>query len=261
MISSRSPRVGPVDPTTRFSSKVDAYVRARPGYPSGLVSWMGVGPGRVVADIGSGTGIFTRQLLDAGAKVIGVEPNGAMRTAAEKQFSGNPDFTSVDGTAESMELPDGAVDRVVAAQAFHWFRPEETRREWARILKSDGEACIAWNDRKVSGPAFFREYEALLVKHGIDYLEVQAAQTDDAAISAFYRGPFEKEIFEHRHVLDWDLLRDRTLSCSYIPDEETPEGKAMLGDLRAMFDRLQQDGKVEMVYETRAYRGRLAPEC
>jgi ubiquinone/menaquinone biosynthesis C-methylase UbiE len=94
-----------------------------------------VGPGRVVADVGPGTGIFTRLLLETGARVIGIEPNGPMRAAAERRILGEPRFESKNGRAEATGLADASVDLVTAAQAFHWFEPSAARAEFVRILR------------------------------------------------------------------------------------------------------------------------------
>ena len=75
----------------------------------------GLAPGQVVADIASGTGIWTRALLENGNSVIGVEPNTEMRQAAERLLAAFPNFTSVAGTAEATTLADGSVDFVTAA--------------------------------------------------------------------------------------------------------------------------------------------------
>ena len=83
-----SDRATSPDPKSRFSSRVDNYIRYRPGYPEALYGFlreeMGSGPGSVVADVGCGTGIFAESLLAAGCSVIGVEPNAEMRGAAER---------------------------------------------------------------------------------------------------------------------------------------------------------------------------------
>ena len=121
------------DPTRRFSNRVDDYVRYRPHYPPGVLDRLREGialtPRTVIADVGSGTGISTELFLQNGNTVFAIEPNPEMRAAAERLLGGRPNFHSVRGTAEATTLPDGSVDCVVAAQAFHWFDPEKTRVE------------------------------------------------------------------------------------------------------------------------------------
>ena len=92
-------------PTERFSDRVAAYVRCRPGYPDAvgatLAAQAGLGRGSVVADVGSGTGILTSLFLRLGCDVFAVEPNAAMRAAAEEQLADMPGFHSIQGTAEA----------------------------------------------------------------------------------------------------------------------------------------------------------------
>src|SRR5690606_2435033 len=113
-----------------FSDRVENYVRYRPGYPAEVVDLLvreaHLSPSSMVADIGSGTGISAEMLLKAGVPVTGVEPNPPMREAAERLLADYPGFTSVDGTAQATTLPDGSMDLILAAQAFHWFAGAET---------------------------------------------------------------------------------------------------------------------------------------
>src|SRR5580704_17335722 len=144
-----------VDPKERFSSRVDDYVRYRPGYPAALYAWLAaegrLDAGSVVVDVGSGTGILSRGLLESGgARVVGVEPNAAMRAAAERSLAGQPRFESVDASAEATGLPAASADLVIAAQAFHWFDPPRARVEFARILRPSGLVALVWNQRSDS---------------------------------------------------------------------------------------------------------------
>src|SRR5882724_7915678 len=124
------------DSTQRFSSRVENYVRYRPGYPSGVAELLrskcGLTSDSIIADIAFGTGIFTKLLLENGNRVFGVEPNAAMREAGEEFLTGYPRFTSVTGTAEATTLPDHGVDFVTAAQAAHWFDLKKARLEFMR---------------------------------------------------------------------------------------------------------------------------------
>src|SRR5260370_1682520 len=123
--------------TSRLSDRVENYVRYRPGYPPEVLRVLerqcGLAPSHVLADIASGTGIWTRNLLENGNSVFGVEPNAEMRRAGERLLAPFSKFTSVAGTAEATTLPDASVDFVSAAQAAHWFDRQRTRRAFVRI--------------------------------------------------------------------------------------------------------------------------------
>src|SRR5882672_3406944 len=121
------------DATSRFSDRVENYIRYRPGYPPGVLQALkaecGLTPGHVLADIASGTGIWTRTLLENGNPVFGVEPNAEMREASERLLAEFPKFTSVAGAAEATTLADHSADFVSAAQAAHWFDRGRARHE------------------------------------------------------------------------------------------------------------------------------------
>jgi ubiquinone/menaquinone biosynthesis C-methylase UbiE len=128
------------DPTKRFSDRVDNYVKYRPGYPGEVITFLqrecDLSDNSVVADIGSGTGIFTKLLLEKGYKVYAVEPNDDMQEAARQYLGSSQDFIPTAGSAEATTLPSSSIDLVVCAQAFHWFNNEKTKTEFKRILKA-----------------------------------------------------------------------------------------------------------------------------
>jgi ubiquinone/menaquinone biosynthesis C-methylase UbiE len=138
------------DPTQRFSSRVENYVKYRPGYPPAILDLLrdkcGLTSASTVADIGSGTGILTGLLLKSGARVFGVEPNPDMRAAGERLLAGQANFTSLAGTAEATTLPAQSVGIITAGQAFHWFDREPTRREFQRILQPGGSSSKPTNN-------------------------------------------------------------------------------------------------------------------
>ena len=73
-----------------FSGKEKNYDKNRPAYPTQLISFLydtiGFSESSVIADIGSGTGIFSKQIEERGSNVICGEPNIEMRQIASEQM-------------------------------------------------------------------------------------------------------------------------------------------------------------------------------
>jgi SAM-dependent methyltransferase len=247
--------------TTRFSDRVENYVRYRPGYPVEVLRTLkqecGLSPEHVVADLASGTGIWTRMLLESGNFVFGVEPNAEMRQAGERLLSDFPQFKSVEGTAEATTLADKSVDFVTAAQAAHWFHRERARREFMRILRPGGWLVLVWNERVTDSTPFLRDYEQLLLTYGTDYAEVRHERTTDAVNEFFDPAPLQARVFPMHQEFDYEGIEGRLLSSSYAPGPGDPKHEPMLRELRQIFDGYAVSGKAVFEYKTRVYFGRL----
>lgn len=251
------------DPTRRFSNRVEDYLRYRPGYPEALLEWLKVSEGVArharVADIGAGTGVSTRLFLEHGHPVIAVEPNADMRQALVQALAGRPGLQVVDGRGEATGLDDASVDLISCATAFHWLEPAPTRREWARILRPGGVACIYWNARVPTLSPFLQGYEELLQRFGTDYGQVARQRPDDAAMQAWfgdgYRGMAE---FPNPQWLDFAGLYGRVRSSSSSPPPEHPDHPRMREALQRLFDDNAQQGRVRFDYLTRAFAGTLS---
>jgi SAM-dependent methyltransferase len=246
--------------TTRFSDRVEDYVKYRPHYPKEILSYLRdhytFGSGWVVADIGSGTGISTELFLHFGNTVFAVEPNLEMRSKAEELLAGYPNFVSVDGTAEASGLPKSSVELIVAGQAFHWFDPVRTRTEFARIARSGAVVALIWNERLILSD-FEREYEELILQYAGDYKTINHKNITDARIGGFFHPrSFRLHSFANEQRFDFDGLKGRLLSSSYIPKEGT-EFAAMIDALKDLFDRHAASGWVRVAYETKVYTGVL----
>lgn len=248
-----------LDPTQRFSERVAEYVRYRPDYPPALMYWLqqhDLAVGGLVADIGAGTGISSKMFLDAGHPVIAVEPNAAMREAAVAWLGQMPGFRAVDGKAEATTLEDASVDLISAAQAFHWFDQQAIRSEWRRILSSQGLVAVYWNSRRLTGTPFLEGYERLLNDFGINYSSVSERYSDDAHMQRWFgTGLRGMARFAHSQRLDYVSLRGRLLSSSYAPQPGHPRFEAMIGGLRALFQRTAINGHVDFDYDTRVFAG------
>jgi SAM-dependent methyltransferase len=247
--------------TSRFSDRVENYVRYRPGYPPEVLQMLknecGLVPSHVVADLASGTGIWTCQLLGNGNPVFGVEPNAEMREAGERLLAGFPKFTSVVGTAEATTLVDHSVNFVTAAQAAHWFDRSRARREFVRILKPGGWLVLLWNERVTDSTAFLRDYEQLLLTYGTDYREIRHERTTDEVNQFFDPAPYEERVFEMRQEFDYTGVEGRLLSSSYAPGPEHPAHAEMLRELQRIFDARSVGRRAAFEYKTRVYFGRL----
>jgi SAM-dependent methyltransferase len=249
------------NPTQRFSSRVDNYVRYRPGYPPELLELLknecDLTPDSLVADIASGTGIFTRMLAENGNRVFGVEPNDEMRRTGERLLESYSGFKSIAGTAEATTLPDHSVDIVTAAQAAHWFDREKARGEFIRILKPGGWLVLLWNERRTDSTPFLREYEHPLLAYGTDYREVRHERTTAEIADFFSPSPFRSSTLEMRQEVNYAGLEGRLLSSSYTPTSDHANYDAMLRQLRRIFDAHQIDDRVSLDYNTLVYYGQL----
>lgn len=254
------------DSTQRFTGRVEDYARYRPAYPSELLDLLrcecGLAEDTVVADVGSGTGILARLLLENGNRVIAVEPNDAMRRAGESLLSGHGRFESVTGTAEATTLPQSSVDLIMAGQAFHWFDPVAAREEFVRVLKPGGKVALVWNDRRKHGTPFQVAYEKLLDTFATDYAEVEHGRKGslENIRSFFAPNPVHTETFGNGQTLDYRGLKGRLLSSSYVPREGQPGHRELLEELEHVFRSHQEDGQVTLEYDTRVYYGLLARE-
>jgi len=245
----------------RFSNRVENYVKYRPGYPNEILevfrAEMNLRPESVVVDVGAGTGISAKIFLENGNAVFGVEPNSAMRAAAEEFLRDFPKFESIDGTAENTNLPAGAVDFVIAAQAFHWFDKEKTRAEFKRILRAGGFAALIWNERQLDTNDFLRDYEKLLKKFGTDYEKVRHDNIEREMLKDFFQTDFSTKTFLNVQTLDFEGLKGRLLSSSYMPANTDPLFEPMIAELQRLFEKYAESGKIKILYDTNIFYTRL----
>jgi len=249
-----------LDPTRRFSNRVENYLKYRPTYPPEIIplleSECGLTAEAVIADLGSGTGLLTEPFLEHGNPVFGVEPNPEMRAAGDKVLAKYRRFTSVNAAAESTTLSDQSVDFVVAGQSFHWFDREKARIEFVRILKPDGWVMLIWNGFRTECQTV-NDYQQVFKRYGTDYQEVIREITDEEMQLFFEPAICRKETFYNEQVFDFEGLKGRLLSMSYAPQPDHQHFEPMLEALREVFDRNQKNDRVVIEYDTVAYCGQL----
>lgn len=218
-----------------FGAAADVYERGRPSYPEGVVRLfrdeLGIGPGTTVVDLAAGTGKLTRLLVATGATVVAVEPVEAMRAQLVALL---PEVEALDGTAESMPLPDGSSGAVTVAQAFHWFDPEPAMAEIGRVLDPGGGLGLVWNARDESVP-WVAELSSL-----INWGEQRPYRRDQdwaapVAASGLFT-PLQHRQLSYQQELDVDTLVERVLSTSYIAARPAEQNVELADAVRALTD-------------------------
>lgn len=245
----------------RFLGRAAVYSAARPTYPAALGEWLqslGLLSGRV-ADIGAGTGLFTRLLLEHGAQVDAVEPNPEMRAALLDNLQGATQAGQLavhDGTSEQTGLADHSVQLVTAAQAAHWFEPVATVRELRRILTPAGRVLLVWNDwRGVPEPfnAAYRDAITPFYADGDNPEQINRVPEDE--IPQFMPGGFEKRVFDNPVPFTREKLYALAGSVSYLPAPSDPQYPKLMTALDHAFDAHQQQNSVRMTYRTHVFLG------
>ncbi len=234
--------------TERFADRAADYVTGRPSYPAAAVDALfdGLGDPNDVfaADVGAGTGISSRLLADRGAQVLAVEPNAAMREAAEP----HPRVEWIAGTAEWTGLGEASIDLVTAFQAFHWFDQAKALREMVRILRPAGRAAVIYNERDENDP-FTAAYGDRVRAYQTD--ETERRRADGLEAFAAFEGWHTKRRVEvpNEHPLDLAGVLARARSTSYLP-KTGPQADALHDALRALVAQHARDGRVVMVMRT-----------
>jgi hypothetical protein len=247
-----------MDPTQRFSDRVENYVKFRPNYPDALIRFLleRLPLPATIADIGSGTGILSAQLLGAGFQVFGVEPNAPMRQEAERSLGEHPAFHSVVGTAENTTLASSSVGAVTCAQSFHWFDRRRCRAEFERILRAPKLVLLVWNERVFEGPMV--EYDRILKESAPEYSTIGRRNITEADIAEFFAPDrFDLASFPHSQRLDREAFIGRVLSSSYVPNIGQPGHDAFIDKLGTFFENHSQAGRLEFPYQTRVYAAEL----
>jgi len=251
-----------VKTTENFTDKANIYAKYRPSYPNEYIEYLlsanELNENQIVADIGSGTGIFSCQLLESGLHVIGVEPNDDMRKMAEHSLKRYPHFQSIKATAENTTLKENSVDLVTVAQAFHWFDKEAFKIECQRILKQKANVALVWNSRDVTSPLIQENAEICQktcptfkgFSGGID-------ETPEMFNSFFKDGKYEFKEYQNDLLFDYEGFLGRNLSASYAPKENDEEYKSFVLLLSELFDKYSKNGKIILPNLTRSYLGNV----
>jgi SAM-dependent methyltransferase len=246
--------------TQKFTGKAAGYAKYRPSYPDEYIDYLiarnSLTADSLIADIGSGTGILTGQLLEKGLTVLAVEPNGDMRRLAEQNLGQIARFSSVDGAAENTTLEDNCLDLITVAQAFHWFDPDLFQLECRRILKIGARVSLVWNRQ---------DYSCELVKANEEICRdlcpdfVASGNGIESKQELFERffqnGIFEFRAFKRNIQYSLDSFIGRNLSTSYAPREADRNYSAFVLRLTELFEQYSAEDKIAIPSITHSYLG------
>ncbi len=252
-----------MDLTHAYSRKAEYYCKYRWRYApeaiDAIFAVTGLSAESTIADIGSGTGILTRELIDRAKCVYAVEPDPAMQALAERDCGQAACFRSVLATAEATTLSDHSVDLIAVAQALHWFHPEPTRCEFLRILKPGGWLGILWNyptDPELQQASAELQTEANGWNAALDTL--RPAQPP----LSYYFGhaQYLEKGFPFCSELDWDAFLGSLLTDARSPDKDNPCYPSAAACQRRIFERFSSNGRIKISGCTQLVVGRMRTE-
>lgn len=245
----------------KFNGMGKVYSKYRPSYPLNFVDYLftdvGMSQSSIIADVGSGTGILTRQLLEKGSKVYGIEPNADMRVIAETNLNNFPGFTSVSGSAENTTIDDNSVDYITVAQAFHWFDREKFKKECQRILKPEGKVILVWNTRDNENELVIENYEVnrKYCPNFKGFSDGMYGKTNNDDFSDFFNGEYGTKVFLNNLIFDMDGFIGRNLSASYALKSNDAQYNDYVNELKKIYEKYSNNGQLIMPNLTRSYVG------
>ena len=181
-----------------------------------------------------------------------------MREAAERYLSSFKQFRSVRGTAENTNLENKSIDIITAGQAFHWFGIQKTKIEFNRILKKDGYIFLIWNSRDKTNSKFSQAYEMLINNYSSEYQKVNHSNiTEDIFATLFANGEYKTFLVDNYQELDFQGLRGRLFSSSYMPNELNTEDSSIINELKSIFEKYSDNGQVRIKYKTEIFLGKI----
>jgi SAM-dependent methyltransferase len=250
-----------------FGGVASHYERYRPGPPVEAVEW--IVPTRVgrVVDLGAGTGALTRLLPDRADEVVAVEPDDRMRAVLTEQ---NPGVRAVKGYGESIPLPDGCADVVVASSSWHWMDPAATLPEVRRVLVPGGILGVLWSGPDPEGP-FLVQAQGLLARQppsgdgDMAGLIMGDANRPMSSLEIPPNAPFtqpDHEVFRWNVALNADDLIGLLGTLSWIITMEEQTRLRVVAEARHLLKEylgVEGDVTVDVAFRSDAWKSRPIP--
>lgn len=246
-----------------FSGIANIYDKYRPSYPPELFAYLcstlGINYYTTIADIGSGTGILSKQLLNICGQVYAIEPNDDMRKIAESNLSLKKHFISVQGTAENTTLPNHCVDCITAAQSFHWFDRELFKIECQRLLKDNGYVILIWNCREENNE-IVQAIDSISANFCPDFSGASCGMRGEKKrgdYKDFFLGEYEIKTFYNPILFNKEKFLGFHQSASYCPHRDQRNYTAYMKCLADFFDEYSENGFLRLENNTNCYIGHV----
>jgi SAM-dependent methyltransferase len=241
---------------------VQAYLAYRPRFPRGIIACLrehdALPEDAVVADVGAGTGMLAEIFLEAGHRVLAVEPNGEMLEACRVLAAHEPALQVVEGSAEATMLPDAWVDLIAVGRAMHWFDWPRAHREFQRILRPGGWVLVATNGHRDSGAAVSNRLSEILRRWRTDSAEADTRRDFNDRLREFLdTSSWQRTTLHHSMTVDFPTLLGYAESLSAIPRPGERGYDGMEAELRAVFEEYQRDGMLVTPLTCNLHLGRL----
>ena len=246
-----------MDNTRLFSDKAEIYDKYRPAYPIEIIRYLSqfVTPADVVADIGAGTGKFTKMLCHLGCNLIAVEPNKEMLLKACDYLQNYDNLTLIRSSAEDTSLAENSIKLITCAQAFHWFDAEAFKKECQRILKPEGKVLVLWNTADYS-TEIVKSMNDINERYCKGYSQHETPLHGHSEnIKLLFDGDYETILLKNDLSFDMESFIGNRLSRSYAPKEKDKNYKPFLAELRQFFEKYQSEGKIVIPNVTECYIG------
>jgi SAM-dependent methyltransferase len=244
----------------RFSGRVQVYAAHRPQFPQGVPGFLrqndALREDAVVADIGAGTGMLAELFLEAGHRVLAIEPNEEMLAACRELAVRCPALDVVRGSAEATTLPEACVDLITVGRAMHWFDWPQAHREFARILRPAGWVLIATNGHREGGAPVSDLLSAVIQRWRSDAVGRQMQPDLNDRLQGF----LETLSWQHDGLEDTIALNSLlgyAESLSAMPRSGEPGYEQIVAELREVFEHFQQGGVLLMPRSCELFLGRL----
>lgn len=245
----------------KFDGRATDYTASRPNYSMDLIDYLysqyGISKASVIADIGSGTGKFSKHLLDRQSEVYCVEPNDDMRNVAESELCGYLNFHSVAGDAENTTLKENFVDYITAAQSFHWFDVPKFKKECQRIIKTGGKVFLIWNIRD-NADSINQEWHSIFARYCPHFKGFSnGIDKDGHRIKEFFDNHYKYVSFNYPLIFDRENFIKRSLSSSYSLKKDDETYEEYMCALNGLFDKYEHNGFIAITNQSVAYIGTI----